>query len=112
MAKKRVDKKRDLVCKAVLIQTAWRSFIARKRLILLRNATIVLQAHWRGRSARRRFIVLLEEDQKRKQEELERLAAEEKRRKEDEEAIKKEEMLRREAAEALKREQEEQGMEH
>ncbi len=94
-AKRKADKRRNVVCKAVLLQSAWRSFIARKHFVMLKQAAILLQAHWRGQSARKRFVVLLEEDQKRQQEQLIRIA--QKRRDEDEALKREEEMMKAEA---------------
>ena len=44
------------VCKVVEIQAAWRGYVERKKLIRLKQAAIILQAHWRGRSSRTRYI--------------------------------------------------------
>ena len=53
----KVDEMRLRVCKAVEIQAAWRAFVVRKRLIQLKQAAIILQAHWRGKCDRRRYSV-------------------------------------------------------
>ena len=42
------------VCKAVEIQAAWRGYVERKKLVRLKQAAIILQAHWRGKTARGR----------------------------------------------------------
>ena len=93
-AKKKADKRRNIVCKAVLLQSAWRSFVAKKHFVMLKQAAILLQAHWRGQSARKRFALLLEENQKRQQEKLVRIAE---KRREEEEALKREEIMKAEA---------------
>ncbi len=95
-AKKRADKRRSIVCKAVLLQSAWRSFIARKEFVMKKQAAILLQAHWRGQSARKWFVVLLEEQKRQKAEQAKLV--------EKKEVLKKEEMTQ---AEALRKEQEE-----
>ncbi len=68
--------------------------MARKEFVNKKQATILLQAHWRGQSARRQFVVLLEKEKNKRHAEQ----AEER------EALKREEMMR---AEALREEQEE-----
>lgn len=74
-AKKRADYLRKRVCSAVLIQSSWKTYTARKKLILLKQAAIILQAHYKGRLARKRYTILLEKfreekERKRKEEEL------------------------------------------
>ena len=73
-ARKEVDYLRKRVCSAVLIQSAWKTYVARKKLILLKQAAIILQAHYKGRLARKKFAVDLEKfrqeiERKRKEEE-------------------------------------------
>ena len=53
LARIKVDELRLRVCKAVEIQAAWRGFVVRKRFIRLKQAAIILQAHWRGQLDRR-----------------------------------------------------------
>lgn len=59
-AKRRANYLRKRVCSAVLIQSAWKTYTARKKLVLLKQAAIILQAHYKGRLARKRFAVMLE----------------------------------------------------
>ena len=59
LARRHTNVLRKKVCSAVLIQSAWRSYISRKRLLLLKQAAIILQAHWRGRAARKRCVHLV-----------------------------------------------------
>ena len=83
--------------------------MARKNLVLLKQAAIILQAHWKGRSARRQFVVSLAEEQERirlETEEKERQRLEEENRRKEEEERRKE-REEKEKAEALQREQEE-----
>ena len=54
LARRHTNVLRKKICSAVLIQSAWRSYISRKRLLLLKQAAIILQAHWKGRVARKR----------------------------------------------------------
>ena len=56
LSRMKVNEMRIRVCKAVEIQSAWRGFVARKRLIQLKQAAIILQAHWRGITDRRRCV--------------------------------------------------------
>lgn len=62
---------------------------------MLKQAAILLQAHWRGRSARRMYTILLEEIQEQR-EKLLRIAAE-RQRAEEEEALKREKIMGDEA---------------
>ena len=50
------------VCKAVEIQAVWRGFLVRKELIRLREATVILQAHWRGKIDREKWVYLQSEE--------------------------------------------------
>ena len=82
----------------MLIQSAWRSYTARKRLILLKQAAIILQAYWKGKLARKSYAVRLEEWRKMKEEEerkrLEEAARREQEERERLEAIQREEQKR------------------
>ena len=70
-SRERVNQMRLRVCKAVEIQTVWRGYRERKKLVRLRQATIILQAHWRGRALRMRYRELKEVLRREREEEEE-----------------------------------------
>lgn len=88
MAKEKTNVLRKNVCSAVLIQSAWRGFVARKKLLLLKHVAISLQARWRGKAARMAYRVMVEELRKQRLREAEerKMREAEKRWREEEEA--------------------------
>lgn len=92
-ARKEADYLRKRVCSAVLIQSAWKTYVARKKLILLKQAAIILQAHYKGRLARKKFAI-----------DLENFRKERERKRKEEEALRKK--RERERLEAQRRESE------
>lgn len=70
------------LCAAVVIQSSWRGYVARKEFLVTREAAVHIQAVWRGWKQKQRYAVLIVE--KRRQDEEKRRQDEEKCREEEE----------------------------